>query len=87
MCGELRGDVPRRGVVDIVIIGVFVCLVQLLCVCVFMSLVSSECWGHSRLDLAVRCWSLYAPLWLGPSCLDIESEAPLTGDRTVVSGG
>ena len=26
------------------------------------------------------------PVWCGPSCLDIESDAPLTGDRTVVSG-
>ena len=26
------------------------------------------------------------PVWCGPSCLDIESEAPLTGDRTGVSG-
>ena len=31
------------------------------------------------------CWSLYAPR-VGPSCLDTESDAPLTGDRTVVSG-
>jgi len=27
------------------------------------------------------------PLFVGPSCLDTESDAPLTGDRTVVSGG
>ena len=26
------------------------------------------------------------PCWCGPSCLDTESDAPLTGDRTVVSG-
>ena len=38
-------------------------------------------------DLTALCWSFRAPLWLGPSCLDTESDAPLTGDRTVVSGG
>ena len=37
-------------------------------------------------DLAARCWSFRAPLWLGPSCLDTEADAPLTGDRTGVSG-
>ena len=38
-------------------------------------------------DLASLCWSPRTPLVLGPSFLDTGAVAPLTGDRTVVSGG
>ena len=38
-------------------------------------------------DLASRADRSMPPWFVGPSCLDIESEAPLTGDRTGVSGG
>jgi len=39
----IRGYVPRLPPLCILINSELVCLVQLLCVCVFMSLVSSEC--------------------------------------------
>ena len=37
-------------------------------------------------DLASLCWSPRTPQVVGPSCLDTGAVAPLTGDRTVVSG-
>ena len=56
------------------------------------------CWGgfvpglrvflaSLAVDLASRADRSMPPVWCGPSCLDIESDAPLTGDRTGVSGG
>ena len=65
---------------------VLVCLVQLLCLCVVMSLVPPSVEASLALTEPCGAGRSVPPCGVGPSCLDTESDAPLTGDRTVVSG-
>ena len=86
MYGELRGDVPRRGVVDIVIIGVLGSLVQLLC-CVSGVGVGC-CVRGGGFCLFVRCWWVFGrrlPLWGGASCCCTLSEPCLLRSQPGIS--
>lgn len=68
------------------IIGVLVCLVQLLCCGWFMPWCPPSVEASLALTEPCCAGRSVPPCWCGPSCLDTESDAPLTGDRTVVSG-
>jgi hypothetical protein len=63
-------------------VGWFGCLFWLVYALVLRVFVASL-----AVDLASLCWSPRTPQFLGPSCLDTGAVAPLTGDRTGVSGG
>ena len=68
------------------IIGVLVCLVQLLCCGWFMPWCPPSVEASLALTEPCCAGRSVPPCWCGPSCLDTESDAPLTGDRTGVSG-
>lgn len=62
------------------------CLVWVLCLCRVFALVLRVFLASLAVDLASLCWSPRTPQVVGPSFLDTGAVAPLTGDRTVVSG-